>query len=558
MTITQMTLISMNLINEQIMKKIFFLSVAVMAAFACSKETSEQILPENELVPMTFEAVNATESKTVLENGTTVKWLPNDVIGIIDTYSDAVNTAYNHQFTVSSIADDGTATFTGEAAKSDFYYATYPYEKSDFVADGGKMRAAFYSTQTASTPGTFDPTFNSSVAVLKNGVFNFHNLGGLIKFTLTKSNVTKVTLTANDGGTVGGVFYVYFNDDGTINEETTTLASARTSIALTPKGSSSFAPGTYYFCAAARTYAGGVKMTFTRSDGDPMSVSTTSDVIVGRSKVTNVGTIDTTADPEPEFKGVEFPVIFPLGYPEGSTNGHCNAANTWVLSWANDDACASATRTTQLWTGTHGKLQSKDQPQAYITWTWADAIKDTEVKHFIETANTAAQKISTFGVKGVWTGDYYEIVLPVEDFAAGSLLELSMPMYTRSGPTFWEVLYKDGSNWVSTATEDLPAFAGSDVKRKATWALPFGGAANANNTTNTKKTVVLEFQNAIAKGEILIRVKCVDGTIVSSGENTVKTVDKPANSNNTANAPFYFWNPGDRDNQAISIELLDI
>ena len=192
-----------------------------------------------------------------------------------------------------------------------------------------------------------------------------------------------------------------------------------------------------------------------------------------------------------------------------------------------------------------------------MTWNWADGIKSTGVKYFIETANTAAQKISAVGVKGVWTGDYYEFVIPVKDFAAETTLTLTMPMYTRGGPTFWEVKYLDGEQWKTTATADLPAFAGSDVKATATWALPFGGAANADNHTNTNQTVDMTFANAVARGEIKIRVICVDGSIQSDAADHVKVEQtSPVKaSSGAASAPFYFWNPGDRDNQAITIDV---
>lgn len=551
---------SMNLNNDRAMKNIrlfAIIGIGACMALSCTKEETQGEVTSTGVVPMTFPAATASVTRTVLTNGTRVEWTAGDAISVIDGCSAAKDANFNHKFICGSIDAQGCGSFSGEASVSDVYYAAYPYDANDFITEEGKMRAALTSAQTASAPGTFGPNFNTAVATLRNGVFQFRNLGGLIKFTLTKDNVTKVTLTANDKGNIGGVFYIYFDENGDIDDARTTVASARTSLTLSPSGSATFAPGTYYIVAAARTYTGGISMSFTRNDGDPKTVTTTEDVIVGRSKVTNVGSFDTSVPVIEHVTPVTFPVVFPLGFPNGDNTqtGFCNSANEWALPWATDDACVSATRTTQSWSGYHGKMLCKDQNQAYVRWYWAEGIASTGVKYFIETANTASLLISTFGVKGVWTGDFFEITLPVKDFEAGTTLKLTMPIYTRSGPTFWEVLYKDGEEWKSTAVENLPAFEGSDVTRKATWAIPFGGAA-ASATIDTDQTVEMMFDNAIDEGTVTIRVRCVDGTVVSNAANSVSVVTKPANSSNNANAPFYFWNPGNKSSQSIKIENL--
>lgn len=254
---------------------------------------------------------------------------------------------------------------------------------------------------------------------------------------------------------------------------------------------------------------------------------------------------------------VKFPVVFPVGYPNGDNTqtGYCNANNEWMSDWANDPACVSSTRTSQLWSGQHGIVYCPDQRQASLSWTWAEDIVETGTKHFIETSNSASYHISTFGVKGIWTNDFFEFVIPVKKFNAGSQVTLTMPFYTRSGPTFWEVLYKDGEEWKSTAVDNLPAFPGSDVTRRATWAIPFGGAA-ASASIDTDQTVTMTFENEIKSGALNIKVRCVDGTIVSSAANAVTVLDKPSGST-SANAPFYFWNPDKtkRLDQAITIEV---
>lgn len=543
---------------------------AALATFslACTKATVEPTVGGNEKVQMTFTATSGAVTKTYLD-GKTVKWHENDVIGIHDGFSAAKDATLNQQFTVSSINSDGSASFTGTAAAGkEVYYATYPYDVNNFITEEGKMRIGFVTAQTASQPGTFDMKFNSSAAKLKDGVFNFKNVGGLLKFTLTQENVKKVTLVAKDGGTVGGVYYIYFDENGNIDDSKTTLASARTSVTLSPTGSTTFAAGTYYLVISPRTYVGGMTISFNLDNDKIMTAECTSDVVIERSKITNIGSFDTTYQEQEEvFTPVEFPVIFPLGYPEGGSTGHNAGTNAWVAEgWANLECCVTTTRTNHMWTGTNGKWLCKDQPQAYMTWTWTEAINTTGVMHYLETVNSKSPKVSSIGVKGIWTGDYFEIVLPVSNFDAGTTLQLTMPLCSRSGgPTFWEVLYKDGETWKSTAQDDLEAF-GSGIKLRATWTSPH---VDLNGNDDTDRTVEMTFDNGITTGEIHIKVMCPDGSVVSTADGVVENMTGPTSKNvnltvdgqnitKEASGSFYFFNPSKRNNHSITIDILNI
>lgn len=536
-------------------------------SLSCTKETVDTPSGTRVLTPMTFTASNGDVTKTYLE-GKTVKWHDSDIIGVHDGYSTAKDATKNQQFTIESIKADGSAVFKGTAAAGqEKYYASYPYDVNNFVTEEGKMRIAFMSTQTASAPGTFDQKYNSSAAVLKDGVFNFKNLGGLLKFTLTQGNVKKATLAAADGGTVGGVYYAYFNEDGTIDEIRTTLASTRPSMALQPSDSDTFAPGTYYFVLSPRTYEGGMSISFALDNGKTMTATCTEDIVVERSKITSIGTYDTTYQEEEEvFTPVTFPVVFPMGYPEGATAkeqgyNYPAPANSYVYDgWYSSPACGNGNAITG--SGQYGTLYSKEQPQAKMQWNWGDDIATLNVPHFIETSSTFSNTngtwyISTVGIKGVWTGDFYEFILPVENFDAETTLQLNMPILSTYGPVFWEVLYLDGDQWKSTAVENLPAYEGATVTATATWAIPYT-TYNASPAVNTLQTVDMTFANAIKKGEIRIKVKCVDGSIQGYGINTVQTKTTPRMANGKCSANFYIYNPADRNNSHITIDILNI
>ena len=225
---------------------------------------------------------------------------------------------------------------------------------------------------------------------------------------------------------------------------------------------------------------------------------------------------------------VEWPVVFPLGYPDDNTTvqGWCNAAKQ--PRWVNTTDKRG-----------EGYWSCQDQPQAWAQWNWGEESAAFSPAPFLETVNSASKKISTLGVKGAWTGDYLEFNIPVKRFPANSTVTFSIPICCKNSPVFWEVKYLDGEEWKTTATEEIPAYEGSDVKRKATWALQYGDAV----TGSVMKTVNMVFENEIRSGYIKVRMECVDGTIVMSAENTLRAaISKPVtNSAGTAcSGNFYF------------------
>lgn len=314
---------------------------------------------------------------------------------------------------------------------------------------------------------------------------------------------------------------------------------------------------------------GGLNLEFTDVDGTVTNINALSSEKEVGSELAAGGTLATYLSGYTDgIIPVTFPVIFPMGFAETEPtdvlkgyNNPLNSENTWVQEWYADEACSATGKSSHKqthWTGHHGTLYCAAQPQAYMKWVWDEKIAALDVVHFIETSNSIKSSgqfvnLSTCGVKGVWTDDYFEFVIPVRKFAAGSTLSLKMPIYTRQGPTFWEVLYLDGEEWKSTAKDNLPAFEGSDVTAKATWAVPY---LAVTATTDNEQSVNMTFANEIKSGEIHIKVRCVDGSILSSAVNKVTTGATGPYGGKTAGAPFYFYNPGKRNDQSIKIELL--
>lgn len=272
------------------MKRSLLISLFALAVVSCTEETRETVQePVADLCEMELKALpEGIETRTMLQ-GKSVVWSSSDEISLFDGSG-------NRKFSVQTINADGSAVFKGEAAPgAAVYYATYPYDAAHYLTgDGTSLRTGFYSAQTASAPDSFDNGFNTAVAVVRGGNLSFYNLGGLIRFTLTGNNVMKATLTAHDGGTVGGVYFVSFTPEGAI--ASSTLASSRETMTLRPSSGETFSAGNYYFCVSARTYSGGIQLALETIEGETISVGTNADVVVERSKITSIGTVDTAPD----------------------------------------------------------------------------------------------------------------------------------------------------------------------------------------------------------------------------------------------------------------------
>ena len=271
----------------------YALIALLVTVISCENEPetiSSTPMEEMDFAVLTDSAFPSAEAtKTQLQGDGSVIWSPEDKISVFDGYG-------NRQFSLSEIQLGGVATFSGSAVPGQSrYLAVYPYDASNsYDSTSGKLRMAFRSSQSASAPGSFDPGCNPQAAILKDESFLLRNIGGLMKFTLTSANVTSVTLSAHDGGTVGGIYDIEIDASGNIGN--TTLVTSADHITLIPSGTSALDPGVYYICLSARTYTGGINMTLDLEGGGSVSVGTNSDVVVQRSRITSVGTILTSDD----------------------------------------------------------------------------------------------------------------------------------------------------------------------------------------------------------------------------------------------------------------------
>jgi len=265
--------------------------IAPLAFTQCNKEvaspeTEETAAKENivETPLTTLVATIDPATKTQLVSGNKVEWLASDEISLFDGAANirAVTT------------DSGSsAKFSAALTTEGPWYALYPYNASA-VIDGGVITTALPHEQTA-VAGSFADDLNMAVALSEEDALAFKNVLGLIKFSIgADADIVKVTLTGNNAETLAGTVNIDYNS----GDPTWDIKSeAATSIEL----SGTFVKGqTYYFAVLPQTFTKGITLTYTNTSEESRVETTSNELVLGRSKIRNIGSPDiiTFADPD--------------------------------------------------------------------------------------------------------------------------------------------------------------------------------------------------------------------------------------------------------------------
>ena len=256
---------------------------------------------------------------------------------------------------------------------------------------------------------------------------------------------------------------------------------------------------------------GGFEVTFTDRDDRQSSLTILA-------KAEDAGTVLAAGEVSKQYLSasddgiipVTFPVVFPLGYENGN----------YVFS-----------ATTQPQWLTDGLWICPAQTQAYAKWIKASDPSESYTQK-IEYVNSAS-KIGSPGIKGVWTGDYFEFTLPVKKFAAGTSVTLTFPMYPRQGPVFSDIEYLDGEE--RKCNREMVTCYDTNYSMECTYSLVRGGKVIEHTMT---------FENEVKSGELKFRIKCADGRVQAAAAQTVTVREIPYTDANGYGAPFYFYLAG--------------
>lgn len=203
-----------------------------------------------------------------------------------------------------------------------------------------------------------------------------------------------------------------------------------------------------------------------------------------------------------DVQPVTFPVEFPVGNKPG-TGYLCNSE-------------------TQVYWPSYGRLMASQQ-QATAKWVNVSM----PVKGLAHNRTfTATGYTCSFDIKGIWTDDYMEFIIPVVNFRAGTTVQISAPIYMAKSPVFWYLEYKDGDEWVCSHSD----MTRGKFTRDASFALDYGSNAFSRNVT---------FTHGIDCGFMRMRMRCADGSVIATAADTYESVTAPHVSGGNFDANFY-------------------
>ena len=239
----------------------------------------------------------------------------------------------------------------------------------------------------------------------------------------------------------------------------------------------------------------------------PMQITDLSSVPVNTNYVDQPGatTMDLTGV---DFEPATFPVDFPIGFVDGVAQAGTGPQPYWL---------------------SHG-VWIANQPQCFAKWLSVSRPRQDIVYSRTNSQGSASNNLSTPKVQGVWTGDCFEFVIPVRNFAAGTKVKLYIPMYVDHAPIFWYFDYLDGGEWKCDHSE-LTSYGDTPFTRDATVALKY----KMNSVS-----VTMTFANAVPEGYLRFRVRCADGSIQAEDGNPVQR-DEPHMKDGAYYSTLCFW-----------------
>ena len=244
------------------MKRTLLFAAVVSIVAACTIKIEECPVEGFKAPDITATYDNAGSTKTVLvtdaEGVGTIYWNPSDEINV---FYGSTSTHY----VSTNTADATTAVFTttdiigiNENASTN-RWGLYPYNASA-TCDGTYVTTTLPSSQKG-VAGSFDDDLYITLAHSQTNEFRFFNVCGGIKFSLSRSDIKRITFKGNKDEDLAGKVNLTMDSEGKpcVSE---VIAGEKT-ITLTPKDGACFKADTYYYIVALPVdMIGGFTMTF--------------------------------------------------------------------------------------------------------------------------------------------------------------------------------------------------------------------------------------------------------------------------------------------------------
>jgi len=295
------------------MGKYLKLLAAIMIVASCGKENPDQTPvtpsePDNEpqMVKLDFTAQIVEQ---VTGTDAVLSWKEGDAIAF---FSDGSSSA------VSIGQTTETVEFEQEVTEGT-YYAVYPASAAN-DRYGNSVMVAMPTTQSGSLE---EACIWFAKTDAENRNFELRHLCALGSVTLGRDDISKITISGNNGELIAGTVYASTDQDG---KPSCAEADAE-EITLVPAEGEVFAAGTYYFAAAPGTLSEGISFTIETAGGNMMIGKAYSEAAqLERGALMDFGTIDDISNAD----ALRLRFIFG---PEAGSKAIYDPEGEWPTDW---------------------------------------------------------------------------------------------------------------------------------------------------------------------------------------------------------------------------------
>ena len=283
--------------------------------FSCSQEedVSREEAPSKEkewkevIITASLDEATQPDTRTslVTENGEIkeVLWSPGDSVKLFSLGEDAAFVSINTTPTRVARFKGMIPFITGadENGEISYIYGLYPYradatysETEPGVSSTAVITTTLPHIQTGKA-GTFDDGYAVTLGRSESLSVPFRTVYTLIRFSLTRDDITSVSFKGNNGEPIAGRFKVGMQSKTSTVPEVKGFVSPETEITMKMADGSAFEAGPfYYFVMLPTTFSDGFTLTLTRSDGRSGDfVIDGKSLTLSRNKFSSISDLDT-------------------------------------------------------------------------------------------------------------------------------------------------------------------------------------------------------------------------------------------------------------------------
>ena len=286
------------------MKRIALFAALLLAVVSCTPELDQNQNPENpaEQTKVVFHATfadpSAPDTKVFLNDEWKLRWNEGDAITVFNRNDQ--NQAFN-----ATVKQDGAAAdFTpasgdgvGSGNAVSHIYAVYPYQSAATISSSGALSLTLPAQQAYYGGNSFGQGANTMVSVTDDENLVFKNAGAYLELKLygTDVNITRVSLTGNDGEKLAGDATVTVDSNGlpTVSMGNTAIKTVEM-ICSNPVtiGSSAADYTSFVLVIPPVTFSKGFTILVEADNGGSFKKSTAKSVAIERNKVISMAPIE--------------------------------------------------------------------------------------------------------------------------------------------------------------------------------------------------------------------------------------------------------------------------